>query len=229
MNWEIEGQVKGFWMDEKQGWVRRLHREWLAVMQTFGDGGDRQRGEKQSREDFGDTMRVAVVQKGLKDETLKGEDCLLLSAAASQDIGWSTEGFTRSGNTLPFGKEDCEKAVLYVSLDRYDIQLASKVIEWYGSHPEDSCSVTQDTDASSMGMAERKALNRDAAGVTDILQTSEIRGFVMEVKRQGQARAWHDRQVQLFPDSFAGGMKQRCGSGKERHLEVLAAGENPAG
>jgi hypothetical protein len=58
MNWEIEGQVKGFWMNG------------LAVRQTFGDGGDRQLGEKQSRRVFGDMVWITV--------------------------RWSTEGFTWS-------------------------------------------------------------------------------------------------------------------------------------
>jgi hypothetical protein len=225
-----------------------------------------------------------------------------------REIGWSTEGFTWSGDTSHTGKilktlamEDCKEAptpgtkatghqrdaldalgrdeasvfrsgagsALYVSIDRYDIQYACKVImkdmatptiggmaklkrlarylkgrpkvlwiydyqpapeyidvycdsdwqgeeetrrstssviELYGSHPEDSCSVTQDTVSLSSGEAELKALNRGAAG---IIQTSEIlKGLGMEVKRRA------------FSDSSAGrGMTQRRGSGKVRHLE----------
>ena len=79
-------------------------------------------------------------------------------------------------------------------------------VERFGSHPEDSCSVTQDTVSLSSGEAELKALNRGAAG---IIQTSEIlKGLGMEVKRRA------------YSDSSAGrGMTQRRGSGKVRHLE----------
>ena len=130
-------------------------------------------------------------------EFKKQEDCK----------GAPTPGTTATGHQR-------EEAALEVHPDWYGIKCACKGnMKWYGSHPEDSCSVTRNTDASSTGMAELKALNRSAASTTVTTQMTEIRRLGMEVKRRG------------FFDSVVGqDMVQQRRSGKGRHLEGQGRG-----
>ena len=120
------------------------------------------------------------------------------------EINGSTEGFTWSGDTSCCGEiwrtldmEDC-KAAGYQrvvggkpeQLDEMDVFLQdhfkSQVKRWYGSHSEDSCSVTQDTDASSTGMAELKALNQGVTSATGIFDS-----FVGMMQRCGSGKMRH--------------------------------------